>query len=100
METPGTRVESVADVWDGEPGCYFVKLTEEGEVSCLWFQLPTGSIGRIAAKGHGTGDEPEWDITVDDDGVPTVDPSIEQHKVPGVNIEYWHGHFVGGVWRD
>jgi hypothetical protein len=106
-ELQGKRVEGMEAVWDGEPGVYWPKLTEDGRVECLWFKLPTGVYGRINGKGFGGkpngvgGVEPEWDITVNEDGTVTVDPSIEMHETPGdPPTPYWHGHLVNGVWRD
>lgn len=99
METQGTRVQNMDAVWEGEPGYYYPTLNGAGEVTALWFKLPTGSLGRIANIGHGQGDDPEWTITLNEDGTVTVDPSIEQHEIPD-HAPYWHGHLVGGVWRD
>lgn len=88
------------ELWEGDApaGAYFPVVAENSSVKALWFRLPTGTLGRIAAKGHGNGTEPEWDITINADGTVTVDPSIEQHESEG--IPYWHGHLRAGVWED
>lgn len=96
----GTRVPTIREVWEGNPGDY-TPIEKEGVVVALWFKLPTGSLGRIAATGHGEADENEWSIVIEPDGSVTVDPSIEQHanekgKPP---IAYWHGHLKHGVWE-
>lgn len=102
-DTPGKRVKDVQEVWDGDPGVYAPIIDgETGEVKGLWFKLPSGSIGRLAAKGHGNGDEPEWDIHLNPDATVSVDPSIEQQGIPHAipPIPYWHGHLRGGVWTE
>lgn len=91
----GTRVNSIDAIWEGNPGDYF-PIVEDGICTALWFKLPTGTLGRIAADGHGKHGEPEWTITVNADETVTVDPSIEQHET--TNVPYWHGHLVNGVW--
>lgn len=101
----GKRVNSLEEVWeDGvEPGVYFPVLAENQSVKALWFRMPTGCVGRIAGKGHGNGDEPEWDITINADGTVTVDPSIENHEIRSegvITVPYWHGHLRDGVWTD
>lgn len=99
-ELQGKRVDSVQSIIDGgSPGDYFPRTDDDGSIACLWFRLPTDTVGRIAAKGHGKDGEHEWSITEEDDGSITVDPSIEQHPTASANIPYWHGHLVRGVWN-
>lgn len=93
----GTRVGSLDEVMDGQSGSYFPMLDEGGNVISLWAKLPTGSMARLPNKGHGK-DEAEWEITINEDGTVTVDPSIEQHEIPG-NTPYWHGHLRNGIWE-
>lgn len=95
----GDRVDSVDAVWNGEPGAYYPMIDGDEQVVGLWVKLPTGSLGRLPNKGHGTGG-PEWTVIIEDDGTVTVDPSIEQHEVPGdPPTPYWHGYLERGVWR-
>lgn len=100
----GKPVDSMDAVWDGEPGSYYV-IRKDGEITGLWFKLPTGGLGRIAAVGHHPDRDAdhEWTITADENGVVTVDPSILQHEMPNV-AEHpenagWHGHLRNGVWE-
>ena len=99
MELQGTRVDGgVEAVWDGEPGCYCPILDDDGTtVKALWFKLPSGSVGRIAAIGFGNGEEPEWEIGLNPDATVSVSPSIEQHAIERAQppIPYWHGHLRG-----
>lgn len=94
----GTRVNSISEVLNGEAGVYF-PVIEGTIVKGLWFRLPTGNLGRIAAKGYGADDEPEWDICVNPDDTVTVNPSIEQQAIESADIPYWHGHLRSGVWE-
>jgi len=81
-----------------EPGVYALARGEGGEITSLWFRLPTGTIGRIAARGHGKPGEDEWEITVNPDtGVVTVNPSIKQEAVS--DLPTWHGYLRRGVWE-
>lgn len=101
MSLQGTPVGSMDEVWDGVPGCYYVLKNDEGEITGLWYKLPTGGLGRIASHGHGTGPKHEWTITEDASGVVTVEPSIEQHAIPNrtePEYGYWHGFLRAGVW--
>jgi hypothetical protein len=101
-ELQGKRVDDMDAVWDGEPGCYYAIKNDEGQITGLWFKLPTGGLGRIASIVVGKDPEHEWTITENDDGTITVDPSIEQHATPGrtePEYGYWHGHLVNGVWK-
>lgn len=95
----GRRCEDVQAVWDGPPGGYCPTFDTEGEVEALWFKLPSGSHGRIAAIGYGQNDEPEWTITVEADGSVTVDPSIHQLPIEGNHpVPEWHGFLKSGEW--
>jgi hypothetical protein len=85
----GRRVTSIAAL--SEPGDYVPTFTEDGAIKALWFILPEGTYGRIAAEGHEKGDEPGWKITLDENGVVTVDPSINYP-------DHWHGFLRQGVW--
>lgn len=97
----GKRIEGgVAEMWDAEPGSYAPIFNDAGELEALWMKLPTGSLGRIPNIGHGQ-QGPEWTITEEEDGSITVDPSIEQHPVPGdPPTPYWHGYLERGTWRE
>ena len=99
----GTRVDGMDAVWDGEPGSYYPIKNEAGEITGLWFKLPSGGLGRIANKGHGPDPEHEWTITENPDGTVTVDPSILQREMPGhendPTLRAWHGHLRNGVWE-
>lgn len=100
-ELQGRRRETIKDL--GQPGDYCPRLAPDGTVAVLWAILPNAtSWGRLPNKGHGTGGEPEWTITLEADGTVTVDPSIEQHEVKRgdrVVAPYWHGHLRRGVWE-
>lgn len=95
MTLRGRPVPSLSDL--EQPGDYVPLFGPDQNVSSLWFVMPEGTQGRIAGKGYGHpktfgGEiEPEWAVTVHDDGTVTVDPSID---FPG----HWHGHLLGGVW--
>jgi hypothetical protein len=96
--TDGRRVANVGEL--EKPGDYTVAYVD-GELAAIWFILPGDpemSWGRIAAEGHGSGDEPEWSICEEADGSVTVSPSIQQHELG--NVPYWHGHLQHGVWRE
>lgn len=99
-ELQGTRANSMQEVWNGDPGVYWPKPVvtipaSDSAIECLWFKLPTGTVGRIANQGHEKDGEEAWTITVNEDQTVTVDPSIDQQAEPR-----WHGHLVNGVWRD
>jgi hypothetical protein len=102
----GRRVATIDLVLGGERGDYvpIFATSRERAVKAVWFRLPTGSIGRIASRGHGVNDEPEWDIAVEDDGAVTVSPSIQQRYVPAgpafPETPPWHGFLEHGVWRE
>ena len=85
-----------------KPGDYFPVYQEDGTtIKWLWFALPNnGQWGRIAAKGGGNGEEPEWTITEDEAGRITVDPSIDTGPmlIRGTDCSY-HGHLTAGVWN-
>lgn len=93
----GRRVESAEAVLDGKPGDY-TPVIRDGEVVCLWAQIPTGSMARLPATGHGHG-APEWQVTVENDGMVTVHPSIRQLGIPG-HTEEWHGWLRRGEWSE
>lgn len=68
----------------------------DGAISSLWFVMPDGTQGRIAAKGYEKNKtdgelEPGWTITEDEAGVITVDPSINYEG-------HWHGRLIAGLW--
>jgi hypothetical protein len=98
-EQQGRRRDGVDQLWEGEPGDYFPVMRSDGAVTALWFKLPTGTMGRIAATGHGNGEEPEWTIRVEPDGTVTVEPSIQQEEVPD-HAPAWHGYLRKGVWQS
>lgn len=75
----------------GDPGDHRV-IFEDGEPVALAFILPSGTHGRIPAKGHGDGESDEWDISITEDGKVTVSPSINAEGI-------WHGFLQRGVWR-
>jgi hypothetical protein len=68
----GRRVTSIAAL--SKPGDYVPVFTENGAIKALWFILPEGTYGRIAAEGHEKGTESGWKITLDENGAVTVDP--------------------------
>lgn len=96
----GNRTRTLDDVWDGKAGDYFPVIASDGKVGRLFFKLPTGTLGSIAGKGYGQGDDPEWDITIEADGTVTVEPSIKQDPIDTVDppIVAWHGHLKKGIW--
>lgn len=94
----GRRVERPGDL--DEPGDYCVDYAEDDgvRIAGLWFIMPTGRHGFVAAEGFGRikddGEiEPEWAITVVEEGKVTVDPSIHC-------IDHWHGYLKAGVWSE
>lgn len=90
--TNGRRVGSVGDLeFNGD---YFVKTNDEGQILSLWMKLPlSGTRGRIAAKGFGVEGEDEWEISMNEEGLVTVSPSIDEGSEDG-----FHGHLTDGIW--
>jgi hypothetical protein len=90
--TNGRKVDSVGDL--EFTGDYHVKKNERGEIVSLWMKLPvSGTRGRIAAYGFGVEGEDEWDITENEEGLVSVDPSIDEGMPEG-----FHGHLIDGIW--
>jgi hypothetical protein len=89
----GRRVKSM----DGleRPGDYVVLFAEDGGIRALWAVLPHGQWCRIPAVGYGVGGEPEWKVSVDEDGAATVEPSINMHPPHA-----WHGWIRHGEFID
>jgi len=92
----GRRVDTIQQVWDGEPGDY--ALTPEYDA--VWLKLPTGSLGRLpVTKGASHDDPPTWQLIEHEDGTITLDPSIQQEAIPG-HAPYWHGFLRHGEFSE
>lgn len=85
--TPGTRVESISDLWgDGAVDGGYCPVTLDGER--VWkARTPNGHLANLAAH----------DVTEHDDGTITVSPSIlVSNPQEG---ELYHGFLVRGEWN-
>lgn len=96
----GRRVGSIDEI--KEPGDYFVKHTEAGEIEALWFAMPgfpTHMWSRIG--GQASSDKIRWEITEDSEGKVTVDPSIRSQWLWGEDKKQclFHAYLKAGVWE-
>lgn len=89
------RHAEAVDVWDLEPGEYFVAKDAGGRIVAVWARLP---------NGDGPCELHEWSPVEHEDGSLTLSPSILSHPSADPTRagaqKGWHGFLERDIWRE
>jgi hypothetical protein len=84
----GRRVDTVKELYAGEPGVYCLVTNIDTDSKVLWIKDPAGHVGRVS----------KHTITEHEDGTISVEPSILATTAD--HGHDWHGYLRRGVWSE
>jgi len=101
IEVIGTSVESVEAVQDGEPGTFFINVSNPDKISMV-LQCPCGCKDVSQISLHQQSNNTKgwyWDGII---RKPTLSPSLHKQteRSDGKLIDHWHGWLKQGIWRE